>query len=309
MHWFFVHFFCMFCSCLHWQLYPYVLFSCIHCSCMHCSCMHCSFIAQFLCQVVCTQRLENPEETQVIIGSMNIGYGIYITARNRTHNLFCPKCTSIPLGHSGILSLYALLLHALLMHVSVCSAPVCSAICIYMLIMEHHPCSWIIVFHLRWFCFSGDSLGWIWVLLRKFIRFLCNSCNLSYAYLLCGPCMNYSLGHAWPPPWAMHDLFFGPCMTCSLGLAWPAPWAMHDLLGTCMTFSLDHAWPAPWALHDLLLWALQGLHQGPCMTYPWAMMPDNTMSSHVRLKWFEHVNHMNKVLRFALTDVNMEGWS
>ena len=32
---------------------------------------------------------ENPEGTQVIVGSMNIGY-ISDTARNRTHNLFRP---------------------------------------------------------------------------------------------------------------------------------------------------------------------------------------------------------------------------
>ena len=44
---------------------------------------------------------ENPEETQVIIGSMNMGYDIisYI-AQNRTHNLFCPKNEPIPLGQS-----------------------------------------------------------------------------------------------------------------------------------------------------------------------------------------------------------------
>jgi len=39
---------------------------------------------------------ENPEGTQVIVSSMNMGY-ISDTARNRTHNLFCPK--PIPLGH------------------------------------------------------------------------------------------------------------------------------------------------------------------------------------------------------------------
>ena len=42
---------------------------------------------------------ENLEETQVIAGSMNMGY-ISDTARNRTHNLFRPKRESIPLGHS-----------------------------------------------------------------------------------------------------------------------------------------------------------------------------------------------------------------
>ena len=42
---------------------------------------------------------ENPEETQVIVGSMNIGY-ISDTARNRTHNLFRHKREPIPLGHS-----------------------------------------------------------------------------------------------------------------------------------------------------------------------------------------------------------------
>ena len=42
---------------------------------------------------------ENPEGTQVIVGSMNMGY-ISDTARIRTHNLFHPKCESIQLGHS-----------------------------------------------------------------------------------------------------------------------------------------------------------------------------------------------------------------
>ena len=44
---------------------------------------------------------ENPEGTQVIVGSMNTGY-ISDTARNRTPNLFRPKRESIPLGHSWI---------------------------------------------------------------------------------------------------------------------------------------------------------------------------------------------------------------
>ena len=42
---------------------------------------------------------ENPEGTQIIVGSMNMGY-ISDTARNRTHNLLRPKRESIPLGHS-----------------------------------------------------------------------------------------------------------------------------------------------------------------------------------------------------------------
>ena len=42
---------------------------------------------------------ENPEGTQVIVGSMNMGY-ISDAARNRTHNLFRPKREPIPLGHS-----------------------------------------------------------------------------------------------------------------------------------------------------------------------------------------------------------------
>ena len=41
---------------------------------------------------------ENPEGTQIIVGSMNMGY-ISDTARNRTHNLFRPKREPIPLGH------------------------------------------------------------------------------------------------------------------------------------------------------------------------------------------------------------------
>ena len=42
---------------------------------------------------------ENPEGTQVIVDSMNMGY-ISDTARNRTHNLFHHNRESIPLGHS-----------------------------------------------------------------------------------------------------------------------------------------------------------------------------------------------------------------
>ena len=49
---------------------------------------------------------ENPVGTQVIVGSMNMGY-ISDTARNRTHNLFRPKRESIPLGHSdGYIYIY-----------------------------------------------------------------------------------------------------------------------------------------------------------------------------------------------------------
>ena len=42
---------------------------------------------------------EISERTQVIVGSMNMGY-ISDTARNRTHNLLCPMREPIPLGHS-----------------------------------------------------------------------------------------------------------------------------------------------------------------------------------------------------------------
>ena len=42
---------------------------------------------------------ENPEGTQVIVGSKNMG-NISDTARNRTHNLFLSKRELIPLGHS-----------------------------------------------------------------------------------------------------------------------------------------------------------------------------------------------------------------
>ena len=42
---------------------------------------------------------ENPEGTQVIVGSMNMGY-ISDTARSQTHNLFRPKREPIPLDHS-----------------------------------------------------------------------------------------------------------------------------------------------------------------------------------------------------------------
>ena len=58
-----------------------------------------NLLTQFLCQVI--MYPENPEGTQVIVGSMNMGY-ISDTARNRTHNLFRPKQEpiNIPLGHS-----------------------------------------------------------------------------------------------------------------------------------------------------------------------------------------------------------------
>ena len=45
---------------------------------------------------------ENPEVTQLIVGSVNMRYDVIIsdTARNRTHNLFRPKCGPIQLGRS-----------------------------------------------------------------------------------------------------------------------------------------------------------------------------------------------------------------
>ena len=48
---------------------------------------------------------ENPEGTQVIVGSMNMG-DISDTARNRTHNLFRPKREPMPLGHSDGLNYF-----------------------------------------------------------------------------------------------------------------------------------------------------------------------------------------------------------
>ena len=56
------------------------------------------FLTQFLCQAILYP--ENPKGTQVIVGSMNMGY-ISDTARNRTHNLFRPKWEPIPVGHSA----------------------------------------------------------------------------------------------------------------------------------------------------------------------------------------------------------------
>ena len=57
---------------------------------------------------------ENPQGTQVIVVSMNMG-NISDTARNRTHNLFRPKRELIPLGHSTkickLISFY-MLVHA-----------------------------------------------------------------------------------------------------------------------------------------------------------------------------------------------------
>ena len=58
---------------------------------------------------------ENPEGTQVIVGSMNMGY-IFDTARNRTPNLFRPKRESIPLGHSD--RIYLLTTHTKLLQYS-----------------------------------------------------------------------------------------------------------------------------------------------------------------------------------------------
>ena len=51
---------------------------------------------------------ECPEGTQVIVGSMNMGY-ISDTAKNRTHNLFRPKREPVPLGHSDGHTYYLLL--------------------------------------------------------------------------------------------------------------------------------------------------------------------------------------------------------
>ena len=48
---------------------------------------------------------ENPKGSQVIVGSMNMGY-ISDTARNRTHNLFRPRREPIPLGHSDGQTIY-----------------------------------------------------------------------------------------------------------------------------------------------------------------------------------------------------------
>ena len=52
---------------------------------------------------------ENPEGTQVIVGSMNMGY-ISDTARNRTHNLFRPKQEPILLGHSDGLFIFVFII-------------------------------------------------------------------------------------------------------------------------------------------------------------------------------------------------------
>ena len=60
-----------------------------------------SLVIAFLNTIFVSSHMypENPEGTQVIVGSMNMGY-ISDTARNRTHNLFRPKRESLPLGHS-----------------------------------------------------------------------------------------------------------------------------------------------------------------------------------------------------------------
>ena len=53
----------------------------------------------FFNTIFVSSHMYNPEGTQVIVGSMNMGY-ISDTARNRTHNLFRPKQEPIPLVHS-----------------------------------------------------------------------------------------------------------------------------------------------------------------------------------------------------------------
>ena len=65
------------------------------------SCMKHVFFVFFKNTIFVSSHMypENPEGTQVIVGSMNMAY-ISDTARNRTHNLFRPKRESIPLGHS-----------------------------------------------------------------------------------------------------------------------------------------------------------------------------------------------------------------
>ena len=55
---------------------------------------------------------DNPEGTQVIVGSMNMWY-LSDTARNRTRNLFRPKREAIPLNHSDWLSYCLFLLPVL----------------------------------------------------------------------------------------------------------------------------------------------------------------------------------------------------
>ena len=61
---------------------------------------------------------ENPEGTQVIVGSMNMGY-ISDTARNRTHNLFHPRRVPIPLGHSD--GQFCALLARSMLHTGTCA--------------------------------------------------------------------------------------------------------------------------------------------------------------------------------------------
>ena len=58
----------------------------------------CFFVKHNFCVKPYVPR--EPEGTQAIVGSMNMGY-ISDTARNRTHNLFRPKREPIPLGHSA----------------------------------------------------------------------------------------------------------------------------------------------------------------------------------------------------------------
>ena len=87
---------------------------------------------------------ENPEGTQVIIGSMNMGY-ISDTARNRTHNLFRPKREPIPLGHSdGLIDWFCLLClcHSHFAQ-SVCS-PIYSVILLIMnyFLNDQHAVAW-----------------------------------------------------------------------------------------------------------------------------------------------------------------------
>ena len=67
------------------------------------------FLAQCLYQAICTQRASKGP-TQVIKGSMSMGYDIYLTLPGIELTVSqpapSPKCTPIPCGHSYLLLLF-----------------------------------------------------------------------------------------------------------------------------------------------------------------------------------------------------------
>ena len=71
------------------------------------------------------ENRERERETHVIVGSMNMGYDIISdTAKNRTHDLFHLKCTSIPLGLSSDIWRNATEINSIQLHDSFVMVPI-----------------------------------------------------------------------------------------------------------------------------------------------------------------------------------------